>query len=182
MVVRALVLTDRLCWDSLEQGTPWHSPARPRSAPSCVTSVSALACSKSASCSRSLAETLIPLPAVATASAGPGCWPCGSCPAGDPAQGPKCAAPVPLQTGRQREKQLGGGEGIVQRVVFGVDRQPVGRGQVGQPQGGPWPPARRPGQVQPAVQRGGHAGGIQHGGVERTAPQPTHRGIQEGLV
>src|SRR5215217_5749932 len=49
MVVRALVLTDRLCWDSLEQGTPWHSPARPRSAPSCVTSVSALACSKSAS-------------------------------------------------------------------------------------------------------------------------------------
>ena len=64
----------------------------------------------------------------------------------------------------------------------GVDRQPVGPGQVGQPQGGPWPPARRPGQVQPAVQGGGHAGGVQHGGIERAAPQPAHRRIQEGLV
>ena len=54
----------------------------------------------------------------------------------------------------------------MQRVVLGVDREPVGPGEVGQPQGGPWPAPQRPGQVLPALQRGRHARGVQHGGVE----------------
>jgi hypothetical protein len=47
---------------------------------------------------------------------------------------------------------------------------------------GPGPPPRGPGQVQAAVQCGGHACGVQHGGVEWAAPQPTHRRIKERLL
>jgi hypothetical protein len=36
--------------------------------------------------------------------------------------------------------------------------------------------------VQPAVQRGGHARGVQHGGVEGAAPGAAHRGIQKAVV
>jgi hypothetical protein len=57
----------------------------------------------------------------------------GSGPAGDPAQGAKGAAAVSFQSGSQREEVLGGGEGVVQRVVLEVDGQPVGPGEVGQP-------------------------------------------------
>src|SRR5512132_76574 len=71
-------------------------------------------------------------------------------------------------------------------------RRGAGRVWGGPAARGPWPgrpgaarplaAAQRPGQLQPAVQRGRHARGVQDGGVEWAAPAAAHRGIQKGVV
>ena len=46
VTVRALALTEGLCWDSLNRGDTAASPARRPSAPSCTSSASAPTCSR----------------------------------------------------------------------------------------------------------------------------------------
>ena len=59
LVVRALALTDRLCWDSLERGDPAAFTCQGAICAELRDFGSVPACSKSASCSLSLADLLI---------------------------------------------------------------------------------------------------------------------------